>query len=76
MDFLDILLWKILLPIQKPENFLIIHDVGAYGACMASNYNSRGIPAEILINENKFFIIHEAEKISEIIQKDKIPSWL
>ena len=35
---------------------------------MASNYNSRGIPAEILVNENKFHVIHQEEKISEIIK--------
>ena len=58
----DIIAKNILLPQQKINNYLLIHDVGAYGAVMASNYNSRGIPAEILVNQNKFFIIHQEEK--------------
>ena len=72
----DIIAKNILLPQQKINNYLLIHDVGAYGAVMASNYNSRGIPAEILVNQNKFFIIHQEEKITNIIKRDKIPDWL
>ena len=72
----DIILKNILLPKQKINNHLVIHDVGAYGAVMALNYNSRGIPAEILVNKNKFFVIHQEEKITDIIKRDKIPDWL
>ena len=72
----DIIAREIILPKQKTDNFLAIYDVGAYGATMASNYNSRGIPAEILVHENKFSIIHQEEKISEIIKRDSIPDWL
>ena len=60
----------------KTNNFLAILDAGAYGAVMSSNYNSRGIPAEILVNQNNFSIIHQEEKISEIIKRDSIPDWL
>ena len=72
----DIIAKDVLLPNQKINNYLLIHDAGAYGAVMASNYNSRGIPAEILVNQNKFFIIHQEEKITNIIKRDKIPDWL
>ena len=72
----DIIAKNILLPAQKINNYLLIHDVGAYGAVMASNYNSRGIPAEILVNKNSFFVIHEEEEVSDIIKRDKIPDWL
>ena len=72
----DIIAKQILLPEQKVGNFLIIYDTGAYGAVMASNYNSRGLPAEILINENKYFIIHKEENITELIKQDLIPEWL
>ena len=72
----DIIVKDINLPKQKVDNYLLIHDAGAYGAVMASNYNSRGMPAEILVNKNKFFIIHQEEKISNIIERGKIPDWL
>ena len=72
----DIIAKNVLLPDQKINNYLLIHDVGAYGAVMASNYNSRGLPAEILVNQNNFFVIRQEEKISNIIKRDKIPDWL
>ena len=43
---------------------------------MASNYNSRGLPNELLINEDKYSIIHAEEKTSDIIARDLIPDWL
>ena len=72
----DIIAKDVFLPTQKINNYLLIHDVGAYGAVMASNYNSRVIPSEILVNQSKFFIIRQEEKISDIIKRDQIPEWL
>ena len=72
----DIIAKDISLPDQQMGNHLVIHDTGAYGAVMASNYNSRGFPAEILIHKEKYFIIHHPEKITDIIKRDHIPSWL
>ena len=72
----DTLAKNIILPEQKINNYLVIYDTGAYGATMASNYNSRGIPAEVLVNESEFFIIHKEEKIFDIIKRDSIPNWL
>ena len=61
---------------QKSGNYLIIHGAGAYGAVMSSNYNSRELPTEILINKSSFAIIRERENIENIIDKEIIPSWL
>jgi len=72
----DIVAKDIILPEQKINNYLVIHDTGAYGATMASNYNSRGIPSEVLVHENKFSVIHQEEKTSDIIKRDSIPNWL
>ena len=72
----DIIAKDISLPDQQMGDHLVIHDTGAYGAVMASNYNSRGFPAEILIHKEKYFIIHQPEKITNIIKRDHIPSWL
>ena len=72
----DILAKNIYLPKQKIDNYLAICDVGAYGSVMASNYNSRGLPNEILINQSKFCVINKQDNIYDIIKKEKIPSWL
>ena len=72
----DILAKNINLPLQIWEDFLILCDVGAYGSVMSSNYNSKCLPAEILINNNKYAIIREKENIENKINRDKIPNWL
>ena len=49
-------------------DILAIHDTGAYGFSMASNYNSMPRPAEILITtENKIKLIRKREKLSDLI---------
>ena len=72
----DILAKKILLSQQQTGNYLAICDTGAYGAVMSSNYNTKGLPAEILVSNDSFSIIRNHEKISDIIARDIIPNWL
>ncbi len=72
----DIILKNIELPKQESGNILLIRDTGAYGAVMASNYNSRTLPSEVLVNKKSFFIIHKPKTIEEHINEDKIPDWL
>ena len=67
---------NIKLPKQVTGNYLAICDVGAYGFVMASNYNTKGLPAEILIYNDRYAIIRNKEKISSLIKKDIIPNWL
>ena len=43
---------------------------------MSSNYNTKGLPAEILVSNNNFSIIRKHEKVSSIIGRDIIPNWL
>tara|TARA_Y100000590_G_scaffold462141_1_gene625496 strand:- start:6740 stop:7987 length:1248 start_codon:yes stop_codon:yes gene_type:complete len=71
----DILAKDINLPVQQKNSFLIICDVGAYGSVMASNYNSKCLPSEVLINKNKYAIIRQAQNINDIIKKDNLPNW-
>ena len=72
----DVLVKDIMLPTQKKDNLLIICDVGAYGAVMASNYNSKCLPAEVLVNQTKYAIIRHQENIETLISRDKLPDWL
>ncbi len=72
----DILAKKILLPQQQTGNYLAICDTGAYGAVMSSNYNTKGLPAEILISNDNFSVIRNHERVSSIIDRDIIPVWL
>ena len=49
------------------KDFVVICDVGAYGTSLASNYNVRPKPIEILIKASKVQIISKRQKISELI---------
>ena len=51
----------------KEKDFLVICDVGAYGTSLASNYNVRPKPIEILIKGSKIQVINKRQKISELI---------
>ena len=72
----DIFGKNINLPQQQIGNLIIIKDTGAYGKVMASNYNSRGLPKEILVKDNNFFVIHKPLSTKEYIDQDRIPDWL
>lgn len=61
------LLLKRNLPIITPGDYIIIHDTGAYGAAMSSNYNSRPLISEILYQKNNFYEIRKRQSINEII---------
>jgi len=51
----------------KEQDLVIICDVGAYGMSLASNYNVRPLPAEILVKNSKAQIIRSRQKLSDLI---------
>ena len=51
----------------KEKDYLIICDVGAYGMSLASNYNLRPKPLEILIRNSKIQILGKRQKISDLM---------
>jgi diaminopimelate decarboxylase len=65
-----------LLPKIVEGDLLAILDTGAYGFGMASNYNTRERPAEVLVSGNKADLIRAREGVSEIVGKQKIPKRL
>ena len=51
----------------KENDLVIICDVGAYGMSLASNYNVRPLPAEILVKKSSAQIIKNRQKLSDLI---------
>ena len=51
----------------KEKDFIIICDVGAYGASLSSNYNVRPKPAEVLIKGSKINVIEKRQKLIDLI---------
>ncbi len=51
-------------------------DVGAYGATMASDYNSRGLPGEVLVDGAAAAVIKPPRPPAALIAEETIPAWL
>ncbi len=59
-----------------PGELLAIHSAGAYGYVMASNYNSRPRPAEVLVDDDRFAIVTEREAYEQLIARESAtPAW-
>lgn len=63
---------EISLPKVEVGDYLVFHDVGAYGASMSSNYNSRPLLPEYMILNNKVTQIRKRQTIEELIQLENI----
>ncbi len=62
--------------ICKPGELVAFRSAGAYGAAMASEYNTRPLVPEVLVNNSDYSEIRERPTLDEIISRDKIPNWL
>lgn len=57
-------------------DLLAICDVGAYGYAMASNYNSRLRPAEVLVDGDAFAVVTRRETLDDLMQLNvDAPDW-
>ncbi|MCU3638174.1 diaminopimelate decarboxylase [Enterobacter hormaechei subsp. steigerwaltii] len=55
------------LPEVKPGDYLVLHDTGAYGASMSSNYNSRPLLPEVLFDNGVAQLIRRRQTIQELL---------
>jgi diaminopimelate decarboxylase len=55
------------LPPLAPGDCLAILDTGAYGFSMASNYNSQPRPAEVLVENDSFYLIRRRETYADLV---------
>jgi diaminopimelate decarboxylase len=58
------------LPPVAPGDLLAILDTGAYGMSLASNYNTRGRPAEVLVDGKKVRLVRRREDFAEMIRSE------
>ena len=55
------------LPRPEIDDVYAIMDVGAYGSVMASNYNRRLLPAEVLVEDGRAVVIRRRQTIDELL---------
>lgn len=64
------------LPKVQEGDYLAILSAGAYGFVMASNYNSRPLPAEVLVSGRLSSLIRFRQYLPRIWEAEKLPRWL
>jgi diaminopimelate decarboxylase len=57
-------------------DLVAFRSAGAYGAVMASEYNSRPLIPEVLVNGDQFAVIRARPTFDEMLSRDTIPEWL
>jgi diaminopimelate decarboxylase len=60
------------LPVVKEGGLLAILDAGAYGAVLSSNYNTRGKPAEFLVEGTKARVLRQRESIKDQLRLERL----
>jgi diaminopimelate decarboxylase len=64
------------MPPVSEGDLVAFRSAGAYGAVMASEYNTRPLIPEVLVDEHQFAVIRSRPTFDEIINRDTIPHWL
>ncbi len=72
----DILARDRVLPRIDEGDLIAFLDTGAYGIIMASRYNSRPLPAEVLVNRGEYDLIRERETFEDLIRGQRVPGRL
>jgi diaminopimelate decarboxylase len=65
-----------LLPKAGAGDYLALMSAGAYGFVMASNYNTRGLAAEVLVSGKQAALVRERQPVQEIWRGEKAAPWL
>ena len=58
------------------DELIAFRSAGAYGAVMSSEYNSRPLIPEVLVQGDQFAVIRQRPTFDEMINRDTIPEWL
>jgi diaminopimelate decarboxylase len=62
------------LPEARVGDLLVIGCAGAYGFVMASNYNAKPRPAEVLVQDGKAHLVRARESLDDLLRGESIPS--
>ncbi len=65
-----------MMPRVGPGDLVAFRSAGAYGAVMSSEYNSRPMIPEVLVQGDQFAVIRARPTFDEMLSRDTIPVWL
>lgn len=63
------------LPAVAAGDLIAFRSAGAYGAVMSSEYNSRPLIPEVLVDGDRFAIIRPRPTLAEMISRESLPDW-
>lgn len=64
------------MPRVQADDLVAFRSAGAYGAVMASEYNSRPLIPEVLVDGDQFAVIRPRPTYEDMIARDTLPKWL
>jgi diaminopimelate decarboxylase len=64
------------MPAVQTDDLVAFRSAGAYGAVMSSEYNSRPLIPEVLVDGDQFAVIRARPTYEEMIARDTMPEWL
>ena len=64
------------MPALESGDLIVLHSAGAYGAAQASQYNTRPLVPEVLVNGDQYALIRSRPSIEEILKTESLPAWL
>jgi diaminopimelate decarboxylase len=64
--------------LTRPQrgDLVAVMSAGAYGFTMASNYNSRPKPPEVLVDGDQYYVVRRRETLDDLIAGETIPEAL
>ena len=63
------------LPVLASGDLVAVLSAGAYGAAMASDYNSRPLVPEVLVKGPRFAVIRPRQSVEAMLSRDTLPAW-
>jgi diaminopimelate decarboxylase len=64
------------LPPLAQGDLVVFRTAGAYGAVMASSYNARSLPAEVMVNGADFAVTRRPVTVTDLMSFENMPPWL
>jgi diaminopimelate decarboxylase len=60
----------------EPDDLLAIMTAGAYGATMASTYNSRLLVPEVMVRDDRWTVVRPRQTYEALLGQDRLAPWL
>ena len=59
-----------------PGDLLAVMSAGAYGAVQAGTYNTRPLVPEVMVRDTQWAVVRPRIEVEQLIEIDRLPSWL